>query len=64
VLKKLEGDNKQESAILLAISSGIHDSTELLRGVTLETTEFQKHMTMLEINGKVYENEIGGWHIK
>jgi len=61
--EKLIGGNDQETAILQTISSGINDSTLLQHELKIETTEFQTHMTMLEINGKVRQNETGNWYL-
>jgi DNA processing protein len=61
--KKLIGNNEKETSILKAITSGIHDSTRLQHELKMDTKSFQICMTMLEIDGRVQQNDLGEWNI-
>ncbi len=62
--QSLLGSNEQETAILSAISNGVHDVALLGIQLQLATSELQNSLTMLEIDGRVYQNSIGAWHIR
>jgi len=55
--------NELETSILEKISSGMTDSTQLQLELDTETREFQSIMTIMEIDGKVHQDEMGNWQI-
>ncbi len=57
------GNTPQETAIIQAIQDGHHDSALIQAEAGLNTSEFQVALTMLEIDGKVIQDELGKWHL-
>ncbi len=61
---ELYGDNEQETLILQKISKGINESSSLQIETKLDTVEFQTHLSMLEIQGRISQDSQGNWQLK
>jgi DNA processing protein len=57
----LKGSNDIETAILEQIISGNNDNHTLLEKLSIENSELQTHLSMLEIDGRIAPDESGNW---
>lgn len=60
----LSGENEAETLILQKISKGFNDYDSLIIETKLTNTDFQTHITMLEIQGKIAQDQQGKWLLK
>lgn len=60
---ELLGANDTETTLLQAIKSGTHDVNGLQRITSLDLSELQTTLTMLEITGRIEQDILGGWHL-
>jgi DNA processing protein len=58
------GENEAEEAILALLRSGIENGEELLTGSNLSVSEFQQHLSMLEINGVIVPLGNNSWKLQ
>jgi len=58
-----KGNDTHETAVLVALQSGINDTTLLQSELRMNTAKLQTVLTMLEINGQAAQNALGQWHI-
>ncbi len=63
VTTKLTGNDKNQTAILDALSMGINSSHDIQSHTKLDTADFQTAVTMLEIQGRITINSVGTWHL-
>jgi len=56
-----QGNDTHETSVLIAIQSGIQDTTLLQKELEMDIIKLQSVLTILEINGQVEQNEIGQW---
>ena len=61
--KPLEGSTPLETALLQTIQAGTGDITLIDQAVEADITDIQTALTMLEIAGKIEQNEIGIWQL-
>lgn len=57
------GDNEAETLVLQKISGGITNNHELQIATKLPIEEFQTTATMLEIAGRIVQDETGSWRL-
>jgi DNA processing protein len=62
--KDVLGNNDAENAILDIIKQGISETQLIQQETELSTDKFQTSLTMLEIDGKIHQDELGNWYIK
>lgn len=62
--KSLKGSNDTETAILQAISEGVQDITLIQHSLNIPVNDLQTALTMLEINGAIFQNSLGMWNLK
>jgi DNA processing protein len=59
----LVGDTAEETILLQKLSLGFNDSVSLQVEAVLSTVDFQSAMTMLEVQGRIAQNELGNWYL-
>lgn len=59
----LVGQNEQETLVLQKLSKGFTSSEQLQSETKLSNTELQSTLTMLEIESRIYQDQLGNWHI-
>ena len=61
--RTLKGSTTLETSVLRTIADITGDVTQLQYELGVDVTELQTALTMLEIAGKIEQNELGKWHI-
>jgi len=64
VIQKVRGRDANEQNLLDLLSEGLSDGAELLERSQLQTSEFNRALTMLEISGKIYALGANHWAIQ
>jgi DNA processing protein len=59
----LTGDTPEETVLLQKLALGFNDSTTLQHETLLNTVEFQTAATMLEVQGRIKQDETGLWSL-
>ena len=60
----LLGSNDQETTILQIIANGTNDATLIQQELNMATSDFQTALTMLEIDGRIYQDGVGNWYLR
>lgn len=60
----LSGRNEAEISVLKQIEAGIIGADEIQEAAKLDTADFQTALTILEIDGLIYQTENGNWQLR